>query len=160
MNTTGQASSDVSADATVFERATLEVVVIPVADVDRSVRLYRDLGWRLDADYEAGPKFRIVQITPPRAACSIQFGRGVTPAPPGSASCFLVVTDVDAARKDLLDKGVDVSEVFHHVYDHGYEERADGPDAERGSYRSFAAFDDPDGNRWLLQEVTARAPGR
>jgi len=160
MNAAGQTFTEGAVDAPVFEKATLEVVVIPVADVDRSVRFYRNLGWRLDADYEAGPKFRIVQITPPHAACSIQFGRGVTPAPPGSASCFLVVTDVDGARKDLLAKGVDVSDVFHHIYDHGYEERVDGPDPGRGSYRSFATFDDPDGNRWLLQEVTERAPGR
>ena len=144
----------------VFESATLEVVAIPVADVDRSIRFYRDLGWRLDADYEAGEKFRIVQITPPGAACSVQFGRGVTPAPPGSALCFLVVTDIDEARKELLGKGVDVSEVFHHVYDHGFEERVDGPDPGRSSYRSFVTFDDPDGNTWRLQEVTQRAPGR
>jgi catechol 2,3-dioxygenase-like lactoylglutathione lyase family enzyme len=160
MDTTAQPYSDGMTDPTVFGKNALEVVVIPIADVDQSVGFYGKLGWRLDADYEAGPKFRIVQFTPPGSPCSIQFGRGVTPAPPGSAYCFLVVTDIDEARKELLAKDIGVSDVFHHIYDHGYEERAEGPDPERRSYRSFAEFDDPDGNRWRLQEITARAPGR
>jgi catechol 2,3-dioxygenase-like lactoylglutathione lyase family enzyme len=138
-----------------------EVTAIPVADVDRALRFYQNLGWRLDADYEAGPEFRIVQLTPHGSEGSIHFGRGVTPAAPGSAQgLYLVVFDIDRARAELISKGVEVSEVFHHVYDTGVQERVDGPDPERRSYASYASFSDPDGNGWLLQEVQVRQPGR
>ncbi|MEU8076392.1 VOC family protein [Catellatospora citrea] len=139
----------------------VEVVVIPVADVDRALAFYRGLGWRLDADYEAGPKFRIVQLTPPGSACSVHFGRGLTPAAPGSLQgTYLVVADLEAARADLIGRGVEVSGVFHNSYDNGYQERVDGPAPDGRSYASFATFTDPDGNGWLLQEVMQRAPGR
>ncbi len=139
----------------------LEVVVIPVADVDRALAFYRGLGWRQDADYDAGPGFRIVQLTPPGSGCSVHFGRGVTPAAPGSAhNTYLVVSDLAKAREDLLGRGVEVSEIYHNVYDSGTQERVDGPDGDRRSYASFATFRDPDGNSWLLQEVTERLPGR
>lgn len=139
----------------------LEVVVIPVADVDRALRFYQGLGWRLDADYEAGPKFRIVQLTPPGSECSVHVGRGLTPAAPGSAQgTYLVVSDIDQARADLISRGVEVSEVYHNVYDTGAQERVDGPAADRPSYASFASFSDPDGNGWVLQQVKERLPGR
>ncbi|MCM0674027.1 VOC family protein [Micromonospora phytophila] len=139
----------------------LEVVVIPVADVDCALRFYQGLGWRLDADFEAGPKFRAVQLTPPGSACSIHLGRGLTPAAPGTAQgTYLVVSDIDQARADLISRGVEVSEVFHNVYDTGDQERVDGPAPDRRSYASFASFTDPDGNGWLLQEVKERQPGR
>ncbi|WSL30336.1 VOC family protein [Streptomyces sp. NBC_01280] len=139
----------------------LEVIVIPVAEVDRALRFYRSLGWRIDADYEAGPEFRIVQVTPPGSVGSVVFGRGVTPVTPGSAQgLYLVVSDIDRARADLVDRGVDVSEVFHNVYDNGVQESVNGPDPERRSYASYASFCDPDGNGWLLQEVRVRLPGR
>ncbi len=137
----------------------LEVVVIPVADVERSKRFYGGLGWRLDADFAVGDAFRVVQFTPPGSPCSIQFGTGVTPAPPGSArGLFLVVSDVEAARAELVSRGVDASEVFHRAGPG--KPPLSGPDPERHSYASFASFNDPDGNSWLLQEITARLPGR
>jgi catechol 2,3-dioxygenase-like lactoylglutathione lyase family enzyme len=136
----------------------LEVAVIPVADVDRAKRFYGDLGWRLDADFVAGNDFRGVQFTPPGSPSSIHFGKGVTPSPPGSAREYLVVTDIEAARADLIARGVDVSEVFHRAGPGWLQES--GPDPERRSYGSYATFSDPDGNSWLLQEVTARLPGR
>jgi len=136
----------------------LEVVVIPVADVDRAKRFYGDLGWRLDADVAVGDAFRVVQFTPPGSPCSIHFGRGLTTAAPGSAQgTYLVVSDLDAARAELLGRGVDVSEVFHRTAKEGL---VSGPDPARRSYRSYAAFKDPDGNGWLLQEITSRLPGR
>lgn len=137
----------------------LEVVVIPVADVERAKRFYSDLGWRLDADFVVGSDFRGVQLTPPGSPCSIHFGTGLTPAAPGSASgLYLVVSDIDAARAELIDRGVEVSEVFHRT---GPGKPAiDGPHPERRSYSSYASFSDPDGNTWLLQEVTTRLPGR
>ncbi|MBV1850546.1 VOC family protein [Catellatospora sp. NEAU-YM18] len=139
----------------------LEVVVLPVADVDRALAFYRGLGWRLDAEYEAGPTFRIVQLTPPGSACSVHFGRGLTSASPGSAQgTYLVVTDLEKAREDLLSRGVEVSGVYHNVYDSGAQERVDGPSPDGRSYANFATFADPDGNTWVLQEVTQRAPGR
>jgi len=139
----------------------LEVVVIPVTDVDRALRFYQGLGWRLDADYEAGPTFRIVQLTPPGSDCSIHFGRGVTPSAPGSAhDTYLVVSDIERARADLISKGAEVSEVFHNSYDSGTQERVYGPAPGRTSYGTFATFSDPDGNRWILQEITERQPGR
>lgn len=139
----------------------LEVVVMPVADVDRALRFYQGLGWRLDADYEAGPEFRIVQLTPPGSGCSIHFGRGVTSAAPGSAQgMYLVVQDLDQTRARLMSQGVEVSEIFHRVYDTGAQEQVDGPDLDGRSYNSYATFSDPDGNGWLLQEVRVRLPGR
>jgi catechol 2,3-dioxygenase-like lactoylglutathione lyase family enzyme len=137
----------------------LEVVAVPVADVDRAKRFYSNLGWRLDADFAVGEAFRVVQVTPPGSPCSIHFGTGVTSAVPGSAQgLYLVVSDIAAARADLVGRGVDVSEVFHRA---GPGQPAlSGRDPERRSYVSYATFSDPDGNGWLLQEVTARLPGR
>lgn len=136
----------------------LEVVVIPVSDVDRAKRFYANLGWRLDAEFAKGDDFRIVQFTPPGSPASIHFGKGVTSAAPGSAQgLFLVVSDVEAARAELIDRGVEVSEVFHRAPG---EEPRKGREPQRRSYASFATFSDPDGNVWLLQEVTARLPGR
>jgi catechol 2,3-dioxygenase-like lactoylglutathione lyase family enzyme len=138
----------------------LEVVVIPVSDIDRTKRFYGNLGWRLDADFAAGD-FRVIQFTPPGSASSIHFGTarpGVASAVPGSAQgLYLIVSDVEAARAELVGRGVDVSEVFHRA---GRDERFSGPDPARSSYGSLATFQDPDGNGWLLQEVTARLPGR
>jgi catechol 2,3-dioxygenase-like lactoylglutathione lyase family enzyme len=137
----------------------LEVVVIPVSDVDRAKRFYGDLGWRLDADFVVGSEFRVVQFTPPGSPCSIHFGTGVTSAVPGSAQrLYLIVSDIEAARAELVEHGVEVSEVFH-LAAPGTPPLS-GPDPERHSYASFASFSDPDGNGWLLQEVTARLPGR
>jgi catechol 2,3-dioxygenase-like lactoylglutathione lyase family enzyme len=138
----------------------LEVVAIPVADVDRAKRFYGEsLGWRLDADFAVGDDFRIVQFTPPGSPTSIHFGKGVTPAAPGSASgLFLVVTDIVAARTELVDRGIAVSGLFHRAGPG--RPTIDGPDPERRSYSSYATFKDPDGNAWLLQEVTQRLPGR
>jgi catechol 2,3-dioxygenase-like lactoylglutathione lyase family enzyme len=137
----------------------LEVVVIPVSDVDRAKRFYGDLGWRLDADFVVGDAFRGVQFTPPGSPCSIHFGTGVTSAVPGSArGLYLVVSDIEAARAELVDRGVDVSEVFHRAGPG--KPPLSGPDPARRSYFSYATFSDPDGNEWLLQEVTIRLPGR
>jgi len=136
----------------------LEAVIIPVSDVDRAKRFYGGLGWRLDADLTSGNEFRIVQLTPPGSPCSIQFGIGVTSAAPGSVQgLYLVVSDIEAARAELVNRGVNVSEVFHRVPGKG---RISGPDPARRSYASFASFSDPDGNSWLIQEVTVRLPGR
>jgi catechol 2,3-dioxygenase-like lactoylglutathione lyase family enzyme len=136
----------------------LEVVVIPVSDVDRAVRFYGRLGWRLDADIANGNDFRLVQFTPFGSACSIQFGKGVTPAAPGSeGGLYLVVSDIQAARKELADCGVDVSEVFHRSPN---RVKLVGPDPQRRSYDSFVSFCDPDRNAWLVQEVVTRLPGR
>jgi catechol 2,3-dioxygenase-like lactoylglutathione lyase family enzyme len=135
----------------------LEVVAIPVSDVDRAKAFYARLGWRIDADIARGDAFRIVQITPPGSSCSIAFGTGVSTAEPGSARTLeLIVSDIDAARDQLLARGVESIEVFHG----SPWARIAGPDPERQSYRTYAAFADPDGNEWLLQEVTARLPGR
>jgi catechol 2,3-dioxygenase-like lactoylglutathione lyase family enzyme len=142
----------------------LEVVVIPVSDVDRAKEFYARLGWRLDADVAAGPDFRIVQLTPPGSGCSIQFGTNVTPAAPGSAqSLYLIVDDIEAARDELIARGAEVGEVFHEGAGgarFGTNGRVSGPDPEGGTYRSFATFQDPDGNGWLFQEITNRLPGR
>jgi catechol 2,3-dioxygenase-like lactoylglutathione lyase family enzyme len=138
----------------------IEVHIIPVADVDRALRFYKSLGWRLDADFEASPEFRIVQLTPPGSECSIIFGRGVVSAAPGSAEGYLVVLDLDKALADLASRGVEVSEIFHKVYDTGAEVRVDGRDPDGRSYASYASFKDPDGNGWVLQEVQERLPGR
>jgi catechol 2,3-dioxygenase-like lactoylglutathione lyase family enzyme len=134
----------------------LEVVTLPVSDIDRAKSFYLSLGWRLDADIVAGDAFRVVQVTPTHSACSIAFGKGVTTAAPGSAQrLLLIVSDIEAARADLVKRGVAVSEVFH--LDGGPKP---GPDPQRRSYQSYASFTDPDGNGWQLQEVTARLPGR
>jgi predicted enzyme related to lactoylglutathione lyase len=143
----------------------LEVVLVPVSDVDRAKRFYEMLGWRLDADFATGEDFRVVQFTPPGSEASIIFGKGVTSAVPGSVDGLqLTVFDIDAARDELVDRGVEVSEIFHDVggvFHHaGTEGRAAGPAPEHADYGSFAAFSDPDGNGWLLQEVRTRAPGR
>jgi catechol 2,3-dioxygenase-like lactoylglutathione lyase family enzyme len=136
----------------------LEVVVLGVSDVDRAKAFYENLGWRLDADFATGADFRVVQLTPHNSEASIIFGKGITSARPGSAgSLYLVVDDIAAARGDLIARGVDVSEVFH--YD-GRHSRVSGRDPQGRSYASFASFEDPDGNGWLLQEVQTRLPGR
>lgn len=147
-----------------------EIVVIPVSDVDLAKTFYAGLGWRLDADYDSGKDFRVMQFTPPGSGCSVIFGTNVTAAPPGSAQgLYLIVSDIQAARDELLRRGVEISEVFHDVTgvyagpDEPYlfgRIRVSGPDPDHRSYRSFASFRDPDGNGWLLQEVTTRLPGR
>jgi catechol 2,3-dioxygenase-like lactoylglutathione lyase family enzyme len=137
----------------------LEVVAIPVSDVERARRFYSNLGWRLDADFTKGDNFRVLQFTPPGSPCSIHFGTGVTPAAPGSAQgLFLVVADIGEARAGLIERGVAVGEVFH-VAGPG-QPPLKGRDPVGRSYFSYAAFSDPDGNAWLLQEITARFPGR
>jgi catechol 2,3-dioxygenase-like lactoylglutathione lyase family enzyme len=148
----------------------LEIVVIPVSDVDRAKEFYGRLGWRLDADFATGDDFRVIQFTPPGSGCSVIFGKNVTAAAPGSAQgLYLIVSDIEAARGELLGRGVEISEAFHDaggVYagtDEPYlfgRRRVSGPDPEHRSYRSFASFRDPDGNGWLLQEITTRLPGR
>jgi len=144
---------------------TLEVVVLPVADVDRAKAFYESLGWRLDADVPGDDGFRVVQLTPPGSTASVIFGSEVTAAAPGSSQgLYLVVDDIEAAREDLVARGVNVSAVYHDaggVFEHaGTEHRLPGPDPNRTSYSSFASFNDPDGNRWVLQEITERLPGR
>lgn len=143
----------------------LEVVVIPVADVDRAKAFYEGLGWRLDADLARGDDFRVVQLTPPGSGCSIIFGTGLTAAAPGSYEGLqLVVSDLEAARAGLRARGADVSEPFHDaggVFHHaGTDARAPGFAGDRASYGTFASFADPDGNTWFVQEVTTRLPGR
>ena len=147
-----------------------EIVVIPVSDVDRAKEFYAKLGWRLDADYDNGKDFRVIQFTPPGSGCSIIFGKNVTAAAPGSAQgLYLIVDDIEAARNNLLRHGIQVSDVFHSAADvyAGPDEpylfgriRVKGPDPTHASYRSFASFRDPDGNGWLFQEITTRLPGR
>jgi catechol 2,3-dioxygenase-like lactoylglutathione lyase family enzyme len=142
----------------------LEVVVLPVSDVDRAKHFYGSLGWRLDADFAAGENWRVVQLTPPGSPCSVLFGKGITTAVPGSIQgTFLIVDDIEAARAQLIRQGADVSEAFHfegglHVT--GTEGRVPGPDPKGNSYRTWASFSDPDGNSWLLQEIKTRLPGR
>lgn len=148
----------------------LEIVVIPVADAGRAKEFYTRLGWRLDADFANGEDYRVIQFTPPGSGCSIIFGKNVTAAAPGSAQgLYLIVSDIVAARAELVRRGVDISEVFHGAGNRytGPDEpylfgriRVTGSDSNHGSYRSFASFRDPDGNGWLLQEVTTRLPGR
>jgi catechol 2,3-dioxygenase-like lactoylglutathione lyase family enzyme len=163
-------STDTMKDTTTGARVArvdlkLEVVVIPVSDVERAKKFYAGLGWRLDADFPFDNGFRVVQFTPPGSACSIQFGTKLTSAAPGSAqNNYLVVSDVAAARAELAALGVDVSEVFHPGQpgaQFGNDDHLSGPEpSNQGTYRSFAAFRDPDGNGWLIQEVTTRLPGR
>jgi catechol 2,3-dioxygenase-like lactoylglutathione lyase family enzyme len=161
--TTHQPSTEMPAAPTMDMR--LEVVVLPVADVDRAKQFYARLGWRLDADFPGEAGFRVVQLTPPGSPCSIIFGSHVTTAAPGSADALmLVVTDIEVARADLVARGVDVSEIFHDaggVFHHaGTDARVPGLDPQRRSYSSFASFSDPDGNGWLLQGIVSRIPGR
>ena len=147
----------------------LEVVVIPVSDVDRAKEFYASLGWRLDADFANGEDWRVIQFTPPGSGCSVIFGKNVTAAAPGSAQgLYLIVSDIEAARDELLGRGVEISEVFHAgEVNAGTDEpylfgrlRVSGPDPEHRSYRTFTSFSDPDGNGWLFQEVTTRLAGR
>ncbi|MGF6726680.1 catechol 2,3-dioxygenase-like lactoylglutathione lyase family enzyme [Paraburkholderia sp. GAS41] len=143
----------------------LEVVVIPVSDVDRAKQFYVDLGWKLDVDIAKDDQFRVVHFTPPGSQGSILFGTGVTTQAPGSTrGLHLIVSDVVAARAALVARGIEVSEVFHDAgglfHRAGEEGRVSGPHPTRGSYGSFASFSDPDGNEWVFQEVTARLPGR
>jgi len=145
----------------------LEVVVIPVSDVDRAKRFYASLGWRLDADFAFDNGFRVVQFTPPGSACSVQFGTNITSAAPGSAQgLYLVVSEIEAARDELVARGAESSEVFHagtpgaQFQRDGAGGRVSGPAPDRASYGSFATFNDPDGNSWLLQEIKTRLPGR
>lgn len=145
----------------------LEVIVIPVSDVDHAKEFYAGLGWRLDADVAPGGNFRLVQLTPPGSECSIQFGTGITSAAPGSVrGLYLSVPDIEAARAGLVARGVEVSEVFHEGapgarFGHdGTDGRVSGPAPKHASYGSFVSFSDPDGNSWLFQEITTRLPGR
>jgi len=147
----------------------LEIVVIPVSNVERSKQFYAGLGWRLDADFAFPDGFRVIQFTPPGSGASVIFGTNVTAAPPGTAKgLYLIVSDIEAARKELLGRGVKVSELFHGGDVHRGVDgpylfgsvRVSGPDPERRSYFSLASFSDPDGNGWLLQEITGRLPGR
>ncbi len=145
----------------------LEVVVIPVSNVDRAKEFYGKLGWRLDADFPFDNGFRVLQLTPPGSGCSIQFGTKITSAAPGSAQgLYLIVSDIQAARDELVARGVEVSEAFHagtpgaQFQPDGTAGRAAGPAPDHATYSSFATFSDPDGNGWLLQEITTRLPGR
>jgi catechol 2,3-dioxygenase-like lactoylglutathione lyase family enzyme len=171
MATLNETRSNDATDASVGRVDTkLEIVIIPVSNVDRAKEFYTKLGWRLDADFIHDDDWRGVQFTPPGSGCSVIFGKNVTAAVPGSAQgLYLIVSDIEAARDELLRRGVQVSEVFHDAGDvhAGRDEpylfgqvRVSGPDPGHGSYRSFASFRDPDGNGWLLQEVTTRLPGR
>jgi catechol 2,3-dioxygenase-like lactoylglutathione lyase family enzyme len=148
----------------------LEIVVVPISDVDRAKAFYSRLGWRLDADFTSGNDWRVIQFTPPSSNASVIFGKNVTPAAPGSAQgLYLIVSDIQAARDELVARGIEVGEIFHgsgeahtgpdEPYISG-SRRLSGPDPARDSYRSFASFRDPDGNGWLLQEITTRLPGR
>ena len=163
MSTTATRSQDTTTDARVGKVAMkLEVITIPVSDVDRAKEFYGGLGWRLDADFSKGDD-RVVQFTPPGSQCSVHFGRNVTSVAPGSAqSLWLIVSDIQAARDELVRRGVEVSEVFHFAgwnrLDPGA--RLSGPAPDRRSYASFVSFSDSDGNGWLLQEITTRLPGR
>jgi catechol 2,3-dioxygenase-like lactoylglutathione lyase family enzyme len=155
--TSNESATHIPSAATVDLK--LEVVVIPVADVDRSKRFYEGLGWRLDADFRGADNWRGVQVTPPGSPCSIHFGKGITTATPGSVkNLYLVVSDMESARKELVARGATVSEPFHFS---GFgEPPVSGPEPNGSSYGTYATFSDPDGNSWLLQEVKTRLPGR
>jgi catechol 2,3-dioxygenase-like lactoylglutathione lyase family enzyme len=162
---TKQKENKMSSNQVNSQNMKLEVVVIPVVDVDRSKDFYKTLGWRLDADFVTSEDFRVVQLTPPGSEASIIFGKGVSSATPGSVQgLYLVVYDIEAARAELVDRGIEVSEVFHDIggiFPHaGTEGRVPGPDPERRDYASYASFSDPDGNGWVLQEIKVRKPGR
>jgi catechol 2,3-dioxygenase-like lactoylglutathione lyase family enzyme len=155
--TIGEQVTHTTAPATVDLK--LEVVVLPVTDVARSKSFYEGLGWRVDADFSKGDGWRVVQMTPPGSPCSIHFGTGLTKAAPGSAqNLYLVVSDLQAARNELVDRGAKVSEIFHFTTIGGTP--LPGPDPNGGSYVTYASFSDPDGNSWLLQEIKTRLPGR
>jgi catechol 2,3-dioxygenase-like lactoylglutathione lyase family enzyme len=163
--TSNERATDTPTAATVDLK--LEVVVIPVSDVDRAKRFYGSLGWRLDADFAFDNGFRVVQFTPPGSGCSVQFGTNITSAAPGSAQgLYLIVADIEAARDDLVARGAKISEVFHagtpgaQFQRDGTSGRVSGPAPDHASYGSFATFSDPDGNSWLLQEIKTRLPGR
>ena len=163
--TSNERATDTPTAATVDLK--LEVVVIPVSDVDRSKRYYGSLGWRLDADFAFDNGFRVVQFTPPGSGCSVQFGTNITSAAPGSAQgVYLIVSDIEAARDELVARGAKISEVFHagtpgaQFGRNGTSGRVSGPAPDHASYGSFATFSDPDGNTWLLQEIKTRLPGR
>jgi catechol 2,3-dioxygenase-like lactoylglutathione lyase family enzyme len=168
MSTKPVRTNDPASDAGVARVATkLEVVIIPVADVDRSKEFYKKLGWRLDADFPFDNGFRIVQFTPPGSGCSVQFGTKITSAAPGSAQgLYLIVSDIAAAHDEIAGRSVAISDVFHSATPGaqfqpiGPSGRVTGPAPNHGTYSSFATFNDPDGNTWLLQEVTTRLPGR
>jgi len=150
----GSASAQMPEAGTVDMK--LEVVTLPVSDVDRAKRFYQSLGWRLDADIAVGDAFRVVQLTPTQSACSVAFGKGVTTGEPGSVQrLILAVDDIDAARADLVCRGIEVSGLFHLAGG-----PVPGPDPEGRSYQTYASFSDPDGNGWLLQEIKTRLPGR
>ncbi|OWV83515.1 glyoxalase [Rhizobium sp. R72] len=164
-NTSVQSETAVRTPAMRTADMKLEVIVVPVSDVDRAKQFYGNLGWRLDADVVTGDDFRVIQFTPPGSPCSVIFGKNVTAAVPGTAQgLHLIVADVEAARAEFVKRGIDVSEVFHDaggVFHHaGQSARLSGPHPGRRSYGSFASFSDPDGNGWLFQEVTTRLPGR
>jgi len=163
--TSNEHATDTPTAATVDLK--LEVVVIPVSDVDRAKRFYGSLGWRLDADFAFDNGFRVVQLTPPGSACSVQFGTNITSSAPGSAQgLYLIVSDIEAARDELAARGATISEVFHagtpgaQFRRDGTSGRVSGPAPDHASYGSFATFSDPDGNSWLLQEIKTRLPGR
>jgi catechol 2,3-dioxygenase-like lactoylglutathione lyase family enzyme len=163
--TSNEHATDTPTAATVDLK--LEVVVIPVSDVDRAKRFYGSLGWRLDADFAFDNGFRVVQLTPPGSGCSVQFGTNITSAAPGSAqSLYLIVSEIEAARDELVARGAEISEVFHagtpgaQFQRDGTSGRVSGPAPDHASYGSFATFSDPDGNSWLLQEIKTRLPGR
>jgi catechol 2,3-dioxygenase-like lactoylglutathione lyase family enzyme len=156
MSTPESTSQGASSDPPKAGEVRLEVVTVPVSDVDRAKAFYENLGWKLDIDIEPAEGVRIVQFTPPGSGCSISFGEGITPAEPGSfQGSELAVHDIDAAREDLIGRGIEVSELYH--LDGGPKP---GPDPERRSYQTFASFKDPDGNTWQLQEIKERLPGR
>ena len=166
MSATDQGVRDASAVSVRTADLKLEAVVIPVADVDRAKDFYVSLGWRLDADFAFDNGFRVVQFTPPGSGCSVQFGTNITSAEPGSAQgLYLIVSDIEIVREELVGRGVEVSEVFH-PGSPGAQFQPDGADRvgdaapDHASYSSFATFSDPDDNGWLLQEITARLPGR
>ena len=163
--TSNERATDTPTAATVDLK--LEVVVLPVSDVDRAKRFYGSLGWRLDADFAFDNGFRVVQFTPPGSGCSVQFGTNITSAAPGSAQgVYLIVSDIEAARDELVARGAKISEVFHagtpgaQFQRDGTSGRVSGPAPDHASYGSFATFSDPDGNSWLLQEIKTRLPGR
>jgi len=170
MSATEDRSSNVNGTASVGNVDTkLEVIVIPVSDIDRAKEFYGRLGWRLDADRAVGDNFRLIQFTPPGSGCSVQFGTHLTSAEPGSAQALLLtVSDIEAAHDELIRRGIEVSEAFHCATGtdcrfrdgEGVFQRVSGPAPDRTSYGSFVSFSDPDGNSWLFQEVTARLPGR
>ena len=155
---TGTKQQSSGANRTTVEMK-LEVHVIPVSDVERSKQFYERLGWRFDADLVPANDIRIVQFTPPGSGCSVTFGKGITSGSPGSAEGTLIVSDIEAAHDDLVDRGVDTTEVWHGP-PFPPEARLSGPDPKRASYGSFCSFNDPDGNAWIVQEVTTRLPGR